>query len=217
MEVLPNNKAVLLLMRCRDTNLAKCTEHRATIIHQIRKCAQEFCGNLKINEYLISPSSTSKYFIHTIVPGPSNLFDIKTLAFAVANVASLKQPYASSLTGKSTVPIQDLLKLEPYVELSALMIQEICNTNNPRYISCLTDNFLLRLTQQIRKNPLHIDIFSQILNDHGIMDTNVDNLLDKLEEWRDTCHITYQQLHKCINRFSIFAGLNIVVCLLLHC
>ena len=55
-EVLPNNKAVLFLMRCRDTNLAKCTEHRATIIHQIRKCAKEFCGNLKTSEYLISPS-----------------------------------------------------------------------------------------------------------------------------------------------------------------
>ena len=217
-EVLPNNKAVLLLMRCRDTNLAKCMEHRATIIHQIRKCAKEFCGNLKTSEYLISPSSTLKYSIQChAMPGLSDLVDIKTLAFAVANVASLKQPYVSSLTGKSTVRIQDLLKLEPYMELSALMIQEICNTNNPRYISCLTDNFLLRLTQQIRKNPSHIEIFSQILNDHGIMDTNVDNLLDKLVEWRDTCHITYQQLHKCIDRFSIFAGLNIVVCLFIYC
>ena len=214
-EVLPDNKAVMFLMRCRDTNLVKCMEHRSTIIHQIRKCAQEFCGNLKTNEYLISPSSTLKYSIHTI-HGPSDLVDIKTLAFAVANVASLKQSYASSLTGKSTVPIQDLLKLEPYMELSALMIQEICNTNNPRYISCLTDNFLLRLTQQIRKNPSHIEIFSQILNDHGIMDTNVDNLLDKLVEWRDTYHITYQQLHKYIDRFSIFAGLNIVVCLFIY-
>ena len=53
-ELLPNNKAVLFLMRCRDTNLAKCMEHRATIIHQIRKCAKEFCGKLKTNELLIS-------------------------------------------------------------------------------------------------------------------------------------------------------------------
>ena len=45
-EVLPDNKAVLFLMRCHDANLAKSMEHRSTIIHQIRKCAKEFCGNL---------------------------------------------------------------------------------------------------------------------------------------------------------------------------
>ena len=209
-EVLPNNKAVLFLMRCHDANLARCMEHRSTIINQIRKCAKEFCGNLKTSEYLISPSSTLKYPIHII---PSDLFDINTLLFAVANVASLSQPYTSTLTSKNTIPVRDLLKLEPYMELSALMIQEICNTNNPRYISCLTDDILLHFTQQTNKNLLFIEVISQILSNYGIMDSSVDNLLSKLMEWRDTCHITYQQLHKCIDQFSIFAGLNILVCL----
>ena len=151
-----------------------------------------------------------KYPIHII---PSDLFDINTLLFAVANVASLSQPYTSTLTSKNTIPVRDLLKLEPYMELSALMIQEICNTSNPRYISCLTDDFLLHFTQQTSKNPLFIEVISQILTDHGIVDSSVDNLLSKLMEWRDICHITYQQLHKCMDRFSIFAGLDIVVCL----
>jgi hypothetical protein len=79
----------------------------------------------------------------------------------------------------------------------------------------LTDDFLLHFTQQANKNPLFLEIIGQILNDHGIMDTNVDNLLSKLMEWRDTCHITYQQLHMCMDQFSIFAGLNIVVRLLI--
>jgi hypothetical protein len=141
---------------------------------------------------------------------------MEILAFAVANVASLYQPYASSLTGKNTIPVRDLLKFEPYIELSALMIQDICNTNNPRYISSLSDNFLLHFTQQISKNPLFIEVITQILNDHGIiLDSSVDNLLSKLMEWRDTCHITYQLLHKCMDQFSIFAGLNIVVRLLI--
>ena len=211
-EVLPDNKAVMFLMRCRDDNLAKCMEHRLTIIHQIRKCAKEFCGNLKTSESIISPSLVLEYPLCTT---PSDLFDIKTMAFAVANVASLKQSYASSLTGKNTIPVRDLLKFEPYIELSALMIQEICNINNPRYISCLTDDFLLHFTQQIRKNSLFTEVIGQILNDHGIVDSNVDDLFCKLVEWRDTCHVTYQQLHKCIDQFSIFAGLNIVVCLLI--
>ena len=207
-EVLPDNKAVLFLMHCHDANLARCMEHRSTILHQIRKCAKKFCRNLKTSEYLISPSSTLKYPIHIML---LDLFDIDTLLLAVANVASLSQPYTSTLTGKNTIPVQDLLKLEPYMELSALMIQEICNTNNPRYISCLTDDFLLHFTQQTSKSPLFIEVISQILNDHGIQDSSVDNLLSKLMEWRDTCHITYQQLHKCMDRFSIFAGLDIVV------
>ena len=210
-EVLPNNKAVLFLMRCRDTNLAKCMEHRATIIHQIRKCAKEFCGKLKTSESLISPSIVKKYPICSI---PSELlFDIKPLAFAIVNITSLEQPYASSLTGTNTIPIRDLLKFEPYMELSGLIVQEICNINNPRYISYLTDDFILRFTHQIRNNSLFAGVITQILYDYDIMDTNADNLLSKLMEWRDTCHITYQQLHKCMDRFSIFAGLDIVVSL----
>ena len=108
--------------------------------------------------------------------------------------------------------IRDLLKFEPYFELSALIIQEICNINNPRYISLVTDDFLLHFAQQVRNNSFFIGMIIHILNNYRIMDTNVDNLLSKLVEWRDTCQITYQQLHKCIDRFSIFAGLNILVC-----
>ena len=208
-EVLPNNKAVVFLMRCRDANVAKCMEHRSTIIHQIRKCAKDFCGTLKARESLILPSLIKKYPICSI---PSKLlFDIEPLVFAVVNITSVEQPYASSLTGMNTIPIRDLLKFEPYFELSALIIQEICNSNNPRCISCLTDDFLLRFAQQIRNNSIFIGMITHILNNYCIMDTNVDNLLNKLVEWRDTCNITYQQLHKCIDRFSIFAGLNILV------
>ena len=210
-EVLPDNKAVLFLMRCRDTNLAKCMEHRATIIHQIRKCAKEFCGTLKTIETLIFPSLVEKYPIYFT---PSNLlFDIEPLAFAIVNITSVKQPYASSLTGTNTIPIRDLLKFEPYMELSALIIQDICNLNNPRYILRLTDDFLPHFAKKIRNNSLFIEMITQILYDNGIMmDTSEDDLLSKLTEWRDTCHITYQQLHKRIDQFSIFSGLNILVC-----
>ena len=208
-EVFPDNKTVLFLMRCRDTNLAKCIEHRSTIIHQIRKCAEEFCGKLKTRESLIFPMLVKKYPISST---PTKLlFDVKPLAFAAVNITSVEEPFASSLTGTNTIPIRDLLKFEPYFELSALIIQEICNINNPRYISCLTDDFLLHFTQQIQRNSIFIEIISQILNDYNIVDSNVDNLLSKLVEWRDTCHITYQQLHECIDRFSIFAGLSILV------
>ena len=209
-EVLPDTKAVMFLMRCRDTNLVKCMEHRATIIHQIRKCAKEFCGMLKTRESLISPSIIK----YPICSTPSNLlFDIQPLAFAIVNITSVEQPYASSLTGTNTIPICNLLKFEPYMELSALIVQEICNINNPRYISSLTDHFLLHFTQKVRNNSLFIGMIIQILNDYHRMDTNADNLLSKLVEWRDTYHITYQQLHKCIDQFSIFSGLNILVCL----
>ena len=210
-EVLPDNKAVVFLMRCRDVNLAKCMEHRSTIIHQIRKCAKEFCGNLNTSESLIFPT---KYPIHTTLSASvTGLFDTNTLAFAIANfnAKAIEQLHAISQTGK-TIPIRDLLKFEPYNELSALIIQEICNINNPRYISCLTDDFLLHFAQQIRKNPGLIEIIIQILYGYGIMDCSIDSVLNKLMEWRDTYRITYQQLHKCIDRFSIFAGLNIVVC-----
>jgi ankyrin repeat protein len=213
-EVLPDNKAIIFLMRCRDANVAKCMEHRATIIHQIRKCAKEFCGTLKTRESLIFPSLVKEYPICS-TPSAKSLFDIEPLAFAIVNITSVEQPYASSQTGTNTIPIRDLLKFEPYFELSALIVQEICNINNPRYISCLTDDFLIRFAQQIRNNSLFIGMITQILYDHHIMDTNVDNLLSKLMKWRDTYHITYQQLHKCMDRFSIFTGLNIVVCLLM--
>ena len=95
-EVLPNNKAVMFLMRCHDANLAKCMEHRATIIHQIRKCAKEFCETLKTRETLIFPPLVEKY---PICSTPSKLlFDIEPLAFAMVNITSVDRAAVCFLT-----------------------------------------------------------------------------------------------------------------------
>lgn len=99
-----------------------------------------------------------------------------------------------------------LLKFEPYLVLPASIVQEICNGTKP-----LSESFLQRFNKHIGTSALFIEIVTIILNDSGILESNVDNMLDKLKEWCRICKVTYQQLHKSIDRFSIFAGLNILV------
>ena len=212
----PDNKAIMFLMRCRNANVPQCVRHRSQIIHHIRQCAREFCAKVHTSESLIHPLLTVNYPINSASENYlSNLFDLRSIALALVT-KSIAKPFVSSQTGTKTILLHGLLLFEPYAELPPSIIQEMCNRNNPRYVACLTENFLVRFTEQVHKNPLLVEMISVILNSNGIMEINADNLLVKLVEWKDKCNVTYQQLQKEIDQFSIFAGSSILVCVLQH-
>ena len=207
-ELQPDNKAVIFLMRCRKANLAECVKHRSQTIRCIRQCAQEFCAKVETSESFMHPFLTMSYPISTI--SNSYLFDMRSIALVVAT-KSMLTPFVLSQTGK-TISLHELLLFEPYAELPTSIIQELCNRNNPRYVACLTNNFLVRFTEQVHKNPLLMEMITVILKSTGVLETNTNNLLVKLVEWRDKCDVTYKQLQKDIDQFSIFAGSSILVC-----
>ena len=199
-----DNKRVQFLMRCREANEVKCMQHRSRVIHTIRKCASEFCEGIKYRESFINPSLASKNPSEEI--DSSKLYDLECIAKETANLSSIEQPFVQSLTG-SLVSLDSLLKFEPYAKLPASIIQEICNRHNPRYITPLSNDFLVRFSEQVKRCPLLMEVVN--LDDPTV---TVDTLSRKLIEWRDKWNVTYLGLHWRLDQSSIYAGLNILVC-----
>ena len=212
-DMLPDNQSVVFLMRCREANLVKCIEHRSRVISKIRQCAEEFCSRIKRSELLINPTDIMEYSPESIAL-PENLFDMKSVAMGVVNLKSLEMSFVNSRTNSTA--LDNLLMFEPFSKLPASILKEIYNHCNPRHICVLSDHFLTRLAEQISKNTLFLKSISCILCDYNILQPNhpfvtKDNLYIKLVKWRDAHKVTYSCLKKCLDQFSIFVGLNILV------
>ena len=211
-----DNKALTVLFRQRDHNIANYIEVRSDAISKIQECAQSHCPNVQTKGCFIDPAKGKDYPIDRVHPElHAYMFDTCTLAFAAVTTVS-KANHVCSLTGISPTSPQDLLHFEPYIDLSPTIIQEICNRNNPRYTCCLTDYFLLRLNNKIDNSPMLKDIITIILKEKGIIETwySVPGdmiLFYKLKEWTARDKVTYQQLHTILDRFSAFVGLDLLV------
>ena len=212
-DMLPDNQSVVFIMRCRDANLVKCIEHRTRVISKIRQCAKEFCSRIKRSESFINPANIMNYSPESITL-PKNLFDMKSVAEATANLNSLKPPFINSKT--NSISLDSLLIFEPLTRLPVSILTEIYNYENPRYICVLSDHFLIQLAKQIDKDALFLEVISCVLLKYNILQPDhpfvtKDNLYVKLLKWRDAHKITYSCLKECLHQFSVFVGLNILV------
>ena len=213
-----DNKAVMLIIRhhWRDTDLANCIEVQSKAISMIRECAQELCPDIKTGESFINPTEIKIYPVNKTPPElHAYMFDTYKLAQAAVNTG-LKPIHVSSLTGINPTSPRKLLHFEPYIDLPFSIIQELCNKNNPRYTGQLTDYFLLRFARQRRNSTILNEIINIIQKENGISQTSYsapDDLIPfyKLKEWTERDKVTYQRLHKILDRFSVFSGLDLLV------
>ena len=211
-----DNRAVTVLFRQRGHDVGDYIEVRSNSISKIRECAQESCPNVITRECFIDPAEAKEYPVDRVSPEVHHImFDTCKLAVAAAKTVS-KPIHVCSLAGRSPKVPQELLHFEPYVDLPPTIIQEICNIKNPRYTSCLTDYFLIRFDKKVDNSATLKEIVTIILKENCILGTRYSMpderaLFYKLKEWKDRDQVTYQQLHKILDRFSAFAGLDLLV------
>ena len=208
-EVALDNKTVKFFMRWREGNTLQCIEQRSQILSTIRKCTQEFCKGLRSYESFLSPSLCKKVSLDM---DRMVLFDLKSITKATINLDLLAQRlnFVSSITGE-TLLLNELLTFEPFSVLPVSILCEISNQYSPRHVCYLSDNFIMRLAEQIGKNGTLLDMIKLFLPSDQLPPVTKDNLYIRLLKWRDTDQVTYRKLHKIFNQFSIFAELNILV------
>lgn len=196
-------------MRWREGNTLQCIEQRSQILSTIRKCTQEFCKGLRSYESFLSPSLCKKVSLDM---DRMVLFDLKSITKATINLDLLAQRlnFVSSITGE-TLLLNELLTFEPFSVLPVSILCEISNQYSPRHVCYLSDNFIMRLAEQIGKNGTLLDMIKLFLPSDQLPPVTKDNLYIRLLKWRDTDQVTYRKLHKIFNQFSIFAELNILV------
>ena len=124
-ELINNNQWVLVAMSCSKDRPVEHAKLRSSLISLVHRLHQKQSPNLKVCDYLISPSQVHKYPFNDL---PSkNLFDIQDIAMSILHRKPSIPSQSQECIGH--LPTQSLLPLEPYHLLRPSSVCELFNTN----------------------------------------------------------------------------------------
>ena len=124
-ELLDNNRRVLVAMSCSKDRPMEHAELRSSLISMVNRLHQEHCPSVEVYECLISPSLVQQYPLNDLPD--TDLFDIQDVAKSILR----QKPFISSQSECciSHLPTQSL-PLEPYHLLSPSSVCELFNRSN---------------------------------------------------------------------------------------
>ena len=212
-EVVEQNRSVILIIRCIPGKEMACVEHRSRVINCILEARKEFCPAVTINESLIHPNCLTTPLI-------GNLFPLSDLARALLKNA----PFLICCSGLTCLEINQLLYFEPYTCFSVETLRQLFAESESKLVS---EVFL----NKARKfSNIHVDQLKTVLS---IDRTRFEAALaetppfqrDKPEYqckllfqmWKEsTLNPTYGALRSLLDKYSIFCGRNLLVsCIML--
>ena len=202
-EVLPSNKAVVVLMRCLDKDAILSYVHlRSCVIHKVLAAVSEFCAKVDTAEYFIDPAQTLSYPINA-----TKLYSMKDISALIAK-NSTKSMYVVSECGES-LPLKALLTFEPYALLDQRVIAKIFGTDNA-VDEVISDSSLSAISRSVLNNESSIS-FANLFENGNSNSLNFMQLLQILKVWRSSCVGTYKCLRQKLDQYSILSGRNLLV------
>ena len=120
-ELLDNNRCVLVAMSCNDSTPIEHAKLRSSLIGLVRHLQQQYCPRLNVREFLISPDLIQRYPLDNLPD--SDLFDIHHVAQCVLLRKSVVPSYQD---GRSFFRVQSL-PFEPYHQLSSSSVSQLLN------------------------------------------------------------------------------------------
>ena len=150
-ELLENNRWVLVAMSCSRDRPMEHAKLRSSLISLVHHLHQEHCPCLRVYECLISPSLVQQYPFNDLPD--TDLFDIQDVAVSILHQKPLVLSQNQQCIGRLTT---QSLPLEPYHLLSPSSVCELFNTSKadqpvPAALLCEVQK---HFSQQVREKPL---------------------------------------------------------------
>ena len=197
-EVLPDNKSVLLLARFQKDDLFKCVHHRSEVISTILQCKEQFCSKVQTIESFFDSSSPLQYPLNVSKDSELNICTLQNLATAIVSDSKCRNVVLQCIT----IPAKSFLSFEPYLEMQLSTIQELCDKENEKQV--ISDSFLSVFVQQGTNE--FISFIKALIGSSGD-----EELYQDLLRWRNSDQKTYEELRKQVDQYSVFAGRNVLV------
>ena len=203
-EMIPDNKAVIVLMRCCDTAMVDLVELRSQVIRQVHNAVERFCHSIDTTESMIDPSERTQYPLKPV--SHLKLFSISNISKAVVES---KDAAAKVVSPTGTIPLENLLQCEPYAGLGEVILWEMFDSR-AHDTEIIPDSFLTRIIEAKAK---HLDTFVKMFfPEHEPQSiVTLQDCFSILKTWRAGCAGTYKSLRQKLDEFSVFAGRNPLV------
>ena len=142
-ELLDNNRQVLVAMSCNSKRPVECGKLRSSVIGIIRHLQQVHCASVEVREYLISPDLVCQYPLGDVPD--TNLFDMYNVARSILHCKPIVLSYKDGRGCLDTTS----LPLEPYHLIAQLAPRYVCQLFNPNMADQPVPEILLR---EVRKH-----------------------------------------------------------------
>ena len=120
-ELLENNRSVLVAMSCDDTSPVEHAKLRSSLIALVLRLQQQYCPHISVREFLLSSALVQRYtFLDKF--SDSDLFDIRD----VTRSCLLHEKGVRSKDLLSYLSVE-VFSFEPYYQLSSLFICQLLN------------------------------------------------------------------------------------------
>jgi ankyrin repeat protein len=227
-EIVEQSTAVVVVLGCgTERNIIKCLQLRSAVVHTVLETIELFCGELKLNEYVIDPDELDSYPLTKNIDALFK-YSMNDLAMALKEQKE-KQDLTICVTDQigekiRSVEVEKLLYFEPYACLSDELIHSYLYSDGEELNETVSDNFLLdfattaslkssKLKEILPLNESELDgavALSQRSEQYKADRRHQCLLL--LRTWRDSNENTnYNGLRKLLDSFSIFCGRNPLV------
>ena len=199
----PQNKEVVVMLRCLSGQVVECARLRSTIIQMVLGAKEKLCPKVPTKEFLLHPSQVREYPLKS--PAEQDLISIREVSRAVVEGAC-------GVVGSNNEPVdlKELLLVEPYANLKADILRQVFIGETKEMVS---DKFLYEITELIYyKKDLFIDMLkpsrAQLADKiRQALGGDIEEFVCVLQCWRGDSG-TYQSLRETLDQFSVFAGRN---------
>ena len=123
-ELLDNNRYVLMAMSCEDTDQVDQVKHaklRSSLVALVCHLQQRYCSSLNICEFVVSPKLVQQYPLNTLPD--SDLFEINLIA---QSMLCREKGVPSYKDGRGYLKLEEL-PFEPYHQLSFSSVRQLIN------------------------------------------------------------------------------------------
>ena len=208
-----------------ERNVIKCLQLRSAVVRMVLESIEQFCRELKLNEYIIDPDELNLY------PLSKNIDDVFKYSMKYLAMALKEQKEKQDLTicvadqkGETfkSVEVEKLLYFEPYSCLSDELIHSHLYRDGEELNTTVSDSFFLDLATiaNLKSSKLkEILPLNESELAGAVAQCDEQYKADRrhqcfllLRTWRDSNeNTTYDGLRKLLDSFSIFCGRNPLV------
>ena len=193
-------KSLVLLLRCGRGKEMQLVKLRAQVMSEIQSAKKEFCANAVT--------------VERFAPNPHYPVDT-TLSVSVHKICHAIASHEDSvmLTSHTPLSLKTLLHFEPY---SFCTQQCLVDLYSDQLASCKVNSSFI---ESFSSNITSVDDFCTLLNVplHKVAvdssSSDYHKAVRMFQEWQTQSEGTYQLLRQQMDKYSIFSGRNILVCI----
>ena len=144
-EMMEQNRAVVLLMRGKIGSDLKCVSLRSRLVHLILDVKRKFCPNLRVTEYLLDPKelSNQSYPFATQTLDSFSLYEMSTVVTSIVE----RKEWVCDAKGISLCNLTNLLYFEPYTNLGEQLLGKLFGEESKEIIGEQLYEFLHEYAQ----------------------------------------------------------------------